>query len=111
MLPTVLIQLVMAYIFFDRHWDNVVRHMAGALAGEAAFLVHQLELMPERVDGIVVLGGGVDEAVSEARGHPTVNHAADRLVSTAMLVSIRLRDWRTPPGIAFRHQDGELLAQ
>lgn len=41
--------------------------------------------MPERVDGIVVLGGGVDEAVSEARRHPTVNHAADRLVSTAML--------------------------
>ncbi len=41
--------------------------------------------MPERADGIIVLGGGVDEDVSAARGHPTVNHAADRLVSTAML--------------------------
>lgn len=42
-LPTVLIQLAMAYIFFDRHWDNVTRHMARALAGEAAFLVTQLK--------------------------------------------------------------------
>ncbi len=38
-LPTVLIQLVMAYVFFDRHWDNVTRHMADSLAGETAFLV------------------------------------------------------------------------
>jgi uncharacterized SAM-binding protein YcdF (DUF218 family) len=41
--------------------------------------------MPPRVDGIIVLGGGVDETISAARSHPTVNHAADRLVSTAML--------------------------
>jgi len=41
--------------------------------------------MPARVDGIIVLGGSVDETVSAARGHPTVNQAADRMVSTAML--------------------------
>lgn len=45
-LPTVLIQAVMAYIFFDRHWDNVSRHMSKALAGEAAYLVRQLEKKP-----------------------------------------------------------------
>lgn len=44
--PTLLIQLVVAYVFFDRHWDNVSRHMSGSLAGEAAFLVAQLERMP-----------------------------------------------------------------
>jgi two-component system osmolarity sensor histidine kinase EnvZ len=43
LLPTVLIQLVMAYVFFDSHWDNVMRHMAGTLSGETAFLVKQLE--------------------------------------------------------------------
>ena len=32
-LPTVLIQLVMAYIFFSRHWDNVTRYLSYALAG------------------------------------------------------------------------------
>jgi len=42
-LPTVLIQLVTAYVFFERHLDNVTRYMSEALAGEAAFLVEQLE--------------------------------------------------------------------
>ncbi len=43
LLPTVLIQVVMTYVFFDRHWDNVTRHMSRALAGETAFLTRQLE--------------------------------------------------------------------
>ena len=46
LLPTVLIQVVMTYVFFDRHWDSVSRHMAKALAGETAFLVRQLEALP-----------------------------------------------------------------
>ncbi|MFO0389161.1 MAG: ATP-binding protein [Alphaproteobacteria bacterium] len=46
-LPTVLIQLVMAYIFFSRHWDNVTRYLSYALAGEMAFLTAQLETLPE----------------------------------------------------------------
>jgi two-component system osmolarity sensor histidine kinase EnvZ len=45
-LPTVLIQLVMAYVFFDRHWDNVIRHMASTLAGEMAFFIHELKAEP-----------------------------------------------------------------
>jgi len=42
-LPTVLIQLVMAYVFFDRHWDNVTRHMSNTLAGEMAFFIRELK--------------------------------------------------------------------
>ena len=45
-LPTVLIQLVMAYIFFSRHWDNVTRYLSYALAGEMALLSSQLETLP-----------------------------------------------------------------
>jgi uncharacterized SAM-binding protein YcdF (DUF218 family) len=41
--------------------------------------------LPAKVDGVVLLGGGVDESISAARAHATVNHAADRLVSTAEL--------------------------
>lgn len=44
--PTLLIQLVMAYVFYDRHWLNVTRHMSNALAGETAFLVNQLKQAP-----------------------------------------------------------------
>jgi len=44
-LPTVLIQIVTAYVFFDRHWDNVTRHMSNTLAGEMAFFVRRLEAL------------------------------------------------------------------
>lgn len=53
-LPTLLIQIVTAYIFFDRHWDNVARHMSGTLAGEVAFLVKQLKDMPSKKKPLVV---------------------------------------------------------
>lgn len=39
--------------------------------------------MPERVDGIIVLGGVVDPEMSAARGQPSLNAAAERL--TAMM--------------------------
>ncbi|MEI6557076.1 MAG: YdcF family protein [Rhodospirillaceae bacterium] len=40
---------------------------------------------PDRVDGVVVLGGSVDTSATAAWKHPTVNHAADRLVEFAWL--------------------------
>lgn len=42
--PTVLIQVVLAYIFFERHWETVKGYMANNLAGEIAFFVRQLEV-------------------------------------------------------------------
>jgi len=41
--------------------------------------------LPERIDGIVVLGGGVDEEVSEARGQIQLTAAGERLVIGALL--------------------------
>lgn len=45
----------------------------------------QLKALPARVDGIVVLGGAVDQFVSRARGQPAVNSSAERLVAFAEL--------------------------
>lgn len=53
-LPTLLIQMVTAYIFFDRHWDNVAKHMSGTLAGEVAFLVTQLKDVPVKQKPLVI---------------------------------------------------------
>ncbi len=53
-LPTVLIQLVMAYAFFDRHWDSVTRQMSKTLAGDAAFLVSQLKRSPTKAEWHVI---------------------------------------------------------
>ncbi|NBO18705.1 MAG: hypothetical protein EBV03_05640, partial [Proteobacteria bacterium] len=44
--PTVLIQLVVAYIFFDRHWDTVTRHISNTLAGQMGFFVQRLKKTP-----------------------------------------------------------------
>lgn len=40
---------------------------------------------PDKVDGVIVLGGSVDTSASAAWKHPTVNHAADRLIEFAWL--------------------------
>src|SRR5690349_967770 len=55
------------------------------------WLVLPLELrfpvpsLPERVDGIVVLGGGVDAWTSRAHGQTVLNDAGDRIVQAAVL--------------------------
>ncbi len=53
--PTILIQLVMAYVFFSRHWDNVTRYLSSALAGEMAFLAEQLKVVPDNYKGRMIL--------------------------------------------------------
>lgn len=40
-LPIVLLQSVTAFVFYDRHWENITRHMANALSGEIAFLAYE----------------------------------------------------------------------
>jgi two-component system osmolarity sensor histidine kinase EnvZ len=45
--PLVIVQLVAAWVFYDRHWETVSRRMATAIAGEVAFLIEMHE-RPER---------------------------------------------------------------
>lgn len=40
---------------------------------------------PERVDGIVTLGGALEETLSNSRGRPSLNDAAERLTETVVL--------------------------
>lgn len=40
--PTVLVQIMAAYVFYARHWENVSRWMAVSLAGEIALLAHEI---------------------------------------------------------------------
>jgi len=46
-LPTFLAQAIAVYIFYERHWDSVSRHMAASLAGELAFVAKQVEATPD----------------------------------------------------------------
>lgn len=51
--PTVLVQLVATYIFYQRHWSSVTSHMASALAGEIAMLTHIARYEPDDMQEIV----------------------------------------------------------
>ncbi|MCH9019042.1 MAG: HAMP domain-containing protein [Proteobacteria bacterium] len=53
--PLVLLQLVAAYIFFERHWDTVGRHMAQALAGDVATMIGLIQAFPEESDQAYIL--------------------------------------------------------
>jgi uncharacterized SAM-binding protein YcdF (DUF218 family) len=41
--------------------------------------------LPDKVDGVIVLGGAVDASASAAWGRPSLNHAADRMIEFAAL--------------------------
>ena len=40
--PIVLLQLVLAYVFFERHWDTVTRRLALGLVGDISFVIQTL---------------------------------------------------------------------
>ncbi len=42
-MPLVILQVVLTYIFYERHWDSVTRWLAVGLAGEVSLLVELLE--------------------------------------------------------------------
>ena len=41
--PVVILQLMIAYIFYERHWDSVVRNLSSAASGNVALLVNEFE--------------------------------------------------------------------
>lgn len=42
-LPTILAQAFAVYMFYERHWENVSRHLANSLAGEVSLIVNYVE--------------------------------------------------------------------
>jgi two-component system osmolarity sensor histidine kinase EnvZ len=42
-LPLLILQVVLTYVFYERHWDKVTRTLAFGLAGEVGLLVELLE--------------------------------------------------------------------
>ena len=42
LMPMIFVQVITVFIFYERHWDTVTRHMAQNLAGEMALLVSDI---------------------------------------------------------------------
>ena len=49
-IPIIIIQLVTAYIFYQRHWDNVNRHMQESLVSELTFLVKLIDGISNEIE-------------------------------------------------------------
>ncbi|MEL6964491.1 MAG: hypothetical protein AAFO01_17185, partial [Pseudomonadota bacterium] len=43
LLPLLILQAVLAYIFYERHWDTVTRWLAVGIAGEISLLADMVE--------------------------------------------------------------------
>ena len=58
LVPMILVQIITVFIFYERHWDTVTRHMAGNLSAEISLLVDQLGDAPtqEQIDAVRVSG-------------------------------------------------------
>jgi two-component system osmolarity sensor histidine kinase EnvZ len=107
-LPMILLQLVTAFIFFDRHWDNVTRHMSGTLSGEIAFLVHELHATPKerRSD---VLSTFTRNTGIVAHLHATGEIEKDRNTSLFPEFRVQMRKRMTYPYDLQLTNDGETI--
>ena len=53
--PFILLQVISAYIFYERHWDTVSRYLAIGLVGDISAVISMLEAFPEDDDRAFVL--------------------------------------------------------
>src|SRR5690606_9201518 len=54
--PVVLLQLVAAVVFFERHLQSVTKRLARSVAGDVAYVVGALEAFPDPAGHARVLG-------------------------------------------------------
>lgn len=60
LVPVVLLQLLVAHIFYDRHWNSVVRNMSSTTAADVAMLVHEYEALTSKLGTREALNQTVD---------------------------------------------------
>jgi two-component system osmolarity sensor histidine kinase EnvZ len=69
--PLILVQAVVAWVFYDRLWDFVLRRLAGSVAGEIATTIETRRLLPEpssRAMLYVIAGRGTELGYSFQAG-------------------------------------------
>jgi two-component system osmolarity sensor histidine kinase EnvZ len=95
--PLLILQVLLTYIFYNRHWDTVTRWLAFGVAGEVALLAETIEDAPslaardafiERarrstdLDIILVPGGRLEEAVAAAGIRTDVGHIDNKILES-----------------------------
>ncbi len=67
--PMVVLQIVLALVFYERHWENVTRHLADAVAGDISTLIWMMNAYSEQDDGDLAFRLGRIHLGVEARFH------------------------------------------
>ena len=84
-LPMILVQLVVAIIFFDRHWQEISSHLGRALAAEMGYIVSLYMEQPGEL--------GLRQAQYAGRAmHISINLlAVERRIICKLKINISLR--------------------
>ena len=61
LVPMILVQVITVFIFYERHWDTVTRHMASQLASDISLLADRLGSAPndKTIEVIQDTGGSI----------------------------------------------------
>ena len=54
-IPMLILQTVLTYFFYERHWEDVGRRLVLGLGGQIAFLISELESKPSSENNLFVL--------------------------------------------------------
>ena len=54
-IPILILQTVLTYFFYERHWEDVGRRLVLGLGGQIAFLISELESQPSQKEKLFTL--------------------------------------------------------
>lgn len=102
-IPAILVQLLVIYQFYERHWDSVVRNMSTSLAGEVELLYRlaesgklaQLEQTAQMLGFTYEIDRQPRTVVLEGKGkdaHPEFYKQLSRRITTSFMVEQYGRD-------------------
>ena len=98
LVPIVVLQLLMAHIFYDRHWDSIMRNMAMNTASDVAVIlreyryVNDLDNRPAAQDRAWRIGQAMGIEVKFAPGTVTPHRVKHRYSDFFRSLSLRLRE-------------------
>lgn len=95
--PLLILQILLTYIFYNRHWDTVTRWLAFGVAGEVALLAETIENAPDAasrdqfieraqrntdLDITLTPGGRLEAAVAAAGIQTNVGHIDNKILES-----------------------------
>ena len=98
LIPVLLLQCVLIYAFYERHWDDVGRRLALAIGGQISFIIdniktnempsHEIEKLFERAESSFLITSNLDRKASLEN---ITQHKISTLLDNTLYQSLRER--------------------